>query len=82
MSFKSRLRHLEERRRSGRCDGCGLTPSGPGYIVLIDEERPEESFKGDPEERCPECGRYLWFVIRVVYAPAGGTEGGGAYHWP
>jgi ribosomal protein S14 len=82
VSLKSRLKHLEEHRSSSRCDGCGLLPDGPGYIVLIDEERPEESFKGYPEERCARCGRYLWFVIRVVYDPPDDTEGGGTYRWP
>jgi hypothetical protein len=81
VSLKSRLRRLEEHRRSGRCDGCGLTPSESGYIVLINEGRSEESFEGDPDERCPECGRYLYFVVRVVYdSPADGAED--AYHWP
>ena len=85
-SIQSRLRRLEERRRSGGCQGCKLPPDGPGYIVLIDEKRPEESFDGNPDERCGRCGRYLWFVIKVVYDGAEGdaseAEGGGAYRWP
>jgi hypothetical protein len=82
-SIESRLRRLEERRRSGCCQECGLLPDGQGYIVLIDEKRPEESFDGDPDERCGRCGRYLWFVIKVVYDGAeGDAEGGGGYRWP
>ena len=81
MSFiKSRLRRLEEHISGGRCQECGLLPDGQGYIVLIDEKRPEESFKGDPDERCGRCGRWLWFVIKV--AGTGDTEGGGGYRWP
>jgi hypothetical protein len=68
--------------QGGRCPECGLTPDGPGRIVLIDEKRPERSFDGDPEERCSRCGRYLWCVIRFVYEDAGDTEGGGGYRWP
>jgi hypothetical protein len=87
MSFiKGRLQRLEERSRGGRCQECGLPPDGPGYIVLIDEKRPEESFDGDPDERCGRCERYLWFVIKVVYdgAEGDGSEvaGGGGYRWP
>jgi hypothetical protein len=52
--------------QGGRCPECGLPPDGPGYIVLIDGERLERSFDGDPDERCSRCGRYLWCVIRVV----------------
>jgi len=80
--IKGRLRRLEERSRGGCCQECGLPPDGPGYIVLIDEKRPEESFDGDPDERCSRCGRYLWCVIRLVYENAGDTEGGGGYRWP
>jgi ribosomal protein S14 len=84
MSFiKGRLRRLEERSRGGgRCQECGLPPDGPGYIVLIDEGRPEESFDGDPDERCGSCGRYVWCVIKVVYDDANEAEGGGGYRWP
>jgi hypothetical protein len=80
-SIESRLRRLEERGRGGRCPECGLPPDGPGYIVLMNQARPEESFKGDPEERCVRCGRYLYFVIRVVY-DSPDEEGGGGYRWP
>jgi hypothetical protein len=79
-SIESSLRRLEERGRGGRCPECALPPDGPGYIVLINEERPEESFKGEPDERCVRCGRYLYFVIRVVYDSP--DEGGGGYRWP
>jgi len=67
VSLKGRLRRLEERSRGGDCPECGFPPDAQGRTVLIDEERPEESFDGDPDERCSRCGRYLWCVIRVVY---------------
>ena len=84
MSFiKSRLRSLEEHIRGGRCQECGLLPDGQGYIVLIDEERPEESFQDDPDERCKRCGRLLYTVIEVVYgSPTGDERGGGESYWP
>jgi hypothetical protein len=71
-SIDSRLRRLEE-RGSGECAECGLGPDGRGYLVIVNEERPEESFQGDPDERCARCGRRLYTVIEVVY----GDEGGG-----
>ena len=81
-SIKGRLRRLEERSCGGRCQECGLLPDGQGYIVLIDEKRPEESFDGDPDARCGRCGRHLYFVIRVVYDSPDDAEGGGGYCWP
>jgi hypothetical protein len=51
-------------------------------IALIDEEHPEKSFQGDPDERCPSCGRRLWCVIKVVYDPPIDEEGGGGDRWP
>jgi hypothetical protein len=80
--IKGRLRRLEGRMQGGRCPECGLSPDGPGYIVIIDGERPERSFDGDPDERCSRCGRYLWCVIRFVYEDAADTKGGGGYRWP
>lgn len=74
MSLKGRLRRLEERARGRRCQECGLPPDGPGYIVCSDEGLPE-----NPDERCPKCGRRLWFVIEVVEP----VEGEGvAVGWP
>jgi hypothetical protein len=82
-SVERRLKRLEkERARHSPCPECGQPPDGPGYIVIIDGERPERSFDGDPDERCSRCGRYLWCVIRLVYESAGDTEGGGGYRWP
>jgi hypothetical protein len=69
--LESRLRRLEERRNGGLCLECNLPPDGPGYIVLIDEQHPEKSIEGDPEERCGRCGRSLYTVLRVVYEDAG-----------
>jgi hypothetical protein len=70
MSFiNSRLRRVEAAARkgpAGRCRECGLPPNGPGYIVLIDEEDPDKSVAGDPNERCEGCDRPLWFVIEVM----------------
>jgi DNA-directed RNA polymerase subunit RPC12/RpoP len=79
-SIENRLRRLEERGRGGRCPECGLAPDEHGYMVMINEERPEESFRGDPGERCARCGRFLYTVLRVVYdSPAKpGEEGEGA----
>ena len=38
--------------QGGRCPECGLTPDGPGRIVLIgDDGTPAEGFPDDPEER-------------------------------
>jgi hypothetical protein len=72
-SIEGRLRRLEGR---GRCPECGLTPDGPGRIAVINEEHPDTSFDGDPDERCARCGRSLYTVLRVVYED---EEGGGAY---
>jgi hypothetical protein len=82
VSIRGRVRRLEERNRRGPSPECRLPPDNPGYVVWIDEERPEESFDGDPDERCGSCGRYVWCVIKVVYDDAEGAaseaEGGGA----
>ena len=59
-SIESRLRRLEERRRSGPCHRCKLSPDGPGYITI--DHIPEGA-----QENCPGCGRPLWTVIKVVY---------------
>ena len=72
---RGRLRRLEERGRGGSCPECGLPPDGPGRLAVIDEERSDNSFDGDPDETCARCGRPLYTVIRVVY---GDEEGGGA----
>ena len=70
MSFiKGRLRHLEERSRGGRCQGCGLRPQDNGYIVVDDIDP-----AGHLPEVCPECGRSTKIHIRVVYE---GEEGEG-----
>ena len=84
MSFiKSRLGSLEEHIRGGRCQECGLSPDGQGYIVLIDEKDPARSFQGDPDERCKRCGRFLYTVIEVVCGdPRDHEEGGGYSYWP
>jgi hypothetical protein len=66
MSIESRLRHLEEKSCSElRCATCGHTPDAPGRIVIV-----EEDARHDPQERCSECGRFLWFTIKVVYEDA------------
>jgi len=74
-SINSRLARLEE-ESGGICQECGFPPDSEGTIVLIDEERPEESFQGDRNERCKRCGRALWYVVEVVYGPPAGDEGG------
>jgi hypothetical protein len=72
MSFiKNRLRRLEE-RRYGHCPECGLPPRGHGRLAVINEEHPDKSFAGDPDERCARCGRFLYTVLRVVYEDEGG----------
>jgi hypothetical protein len=65
--IKGRLRRLEGRMQGGRCPECGLSPDGPGSIVLIDGGTPAEGFPDDPDERCERCGRPLWCVIRLVF---------------
>ena len=64
MSFiKSRLRRIKSAsRRSYRCPECGFTPDAPGRIVIV-----EGDTEHDPQERCTECGRFLWYTIQVVY---------------
>jgi hypothetical protein len=76
-SIDSRLRRLEERGRGGICPECGFPPDSKGIIVLIDEEDSERSFQGDPDERCPRCGRFLYTVIEVGFGSPVGEEGGG-----
>jgi hypothetical protein len=76
--IEGRLRRLEGRMQGGRCPECGLTPDGPGRIVLIDDGTLAEGFPDDPGERCSRCGRYLWCVIRLVYD----EEGRGDTYWP
>ena len=57
MSFiKGRLRSLEGRMQGGRCPECGLTPHGPGRIVLIDDGRPAEGFPDDPGSAASAAG--------------------------
>jgi hypothetical protein len=78
-SIEARIRRLEEGRRGGPCPECNLLPDGHGYMVLVDETRPERSFEGDADERCARCGQSLYTVIRVVYdPPAVEEEGEGA----
>ncbi len=79
MSFiKSRLGRLEKAAGEGPCPECGFPPDGPRKIAVINEERPEKSFAGDPDERCKRCGWFLYAVLRVVYGEPRGYEGGGA----
>ena len=69
MSFKSRLRRVEEHAVSEACGRCRLEPERV-YAFYPDE--------GDPAPEvpvCPGCGRTLGAVIRVVYSEA---EGEGA----
>jgi pyruvate/2-oxoacid:ferredoxin oxidoreductase beta subunit len=49
---------------------------------VINEERPEESFKGDPHEACAGCGQPLYTALQVVYDSPAVEEGGGGYRWP
>ena len=79
-SIDSRLRRLEERSpaKLGSCPECGLSPGARGYIVLIDEEHPERSFQGDPNERFASCDQALYTVIQVVYDSPAAYEGGGS----
>ena len=78
-NISSRLEKLEASARSGpsgRCPECGLSPHGPGRIVLFGEAAPHQTLPDNPEERCGSCGRPLWCVIEVVYDSPDDTEGG------
>jgi len=76
-SINSRLRRLEE--HGHRCPECGLAPDERRPIAVINEEYPNKSFEGDPQETCSSCKEPLHTVIRVVYE---GQEGGGDSYWP
>ncbi len=71
---KGRIRRLEAAMRGGPCAECKLSLGGPGYIVLAEGKdaspRDREGNPVDPDERCRGCGRFLWFVIRVVHEDA------------
>jgi hypothetical protein len=69
-SIPARLGRLEE--RGVCCPECGLAPDERRKVAVVYEEDPDRSFKGNPEERCQECGRRLYFVIEVVYGDTGG----------
>jgi hypothetical protein len=61
--IKNRLRRLEDRDGSGEagCPECYLKPQAPRVFYPGEgEPRPEP-------ERCPECGRLLGPLFRVVY---------------
>ena len=75
-STEGRLRRLEDTIRSALpCPTCGLPPDSLGYIVIV-----EDGDGHDPDERCQECGRFLWQTIRVVYE--GDPEDPGEVSWP
>jgi hypothetical protein len=63
MSFKGRIRRLEDRGDAERCRECRLRPKRTHAIYPGDEDRPL------PEpEHCPECGSAIEVVVmRVVY---------------
>jgi hypothetical protein len=65
-SINSRLARLEEQGGGSVCPECGLGETEGRPYVLIDEEDPERSFKGDPCEVCARCGQRLHAVIEVV----------------
>ena len=77
VSIESRLRRLEERGSGGICPECGLGAGEGRPYVLIDEEDPERSFKGDPYEACASCGQPLHAVVLVVGDSSSADEGGG-----
>jgi hypothetical protein len=71
-NISSRLEKLESFARSGpsrRCLACGLPPHGPRRIVTVEGD-PEH----DPQERCSECGRFLWTTIFIVYEHSEGSD--------
>jgi hypothetical protein len=73
----SRLEKLEASAcsgPSGRCPECGLSPHGPGRIVLFGEAAPRQTLPDNPEQRCGSCSRPLWCVLRVVYEDTEGSD--------
>jgi hypothetical protein len=71
-SIDSRLRHLEE--RGGLCPECVRKPAA--LLAYY----PEHGESAPQVPTCPECGRSLAVVLRVVYDDE--DEGGGGYRWP
>jgi hypothetical protein len=72
-NISSRIEKLEASAcsgPSGRCPECGLSPHGPGRIVLFGEAAPRQTLPANPEERCGSCGRSLWCVLEVAYEDA------------
>jgi hypothetical protein len=73
-ALRRRLELLAQRARETLpCRTCGLPPDAPGRVVISTERVPE-----DPGERCPACGRRLWFVVEVRGPSAPPEDGGGA----
>ena len=70
MSFKSRIKRLEQGPAGGTCPGCRLRPQDKGYIV-VDGKDPVPEIP----EVCPECGRYTRLHIVVVEEGEGGLLG-------
>jgi hypothetical protein len=73
-NIQGRLGRLEE--RGARCPDCGLAPGERREIAVINEEHPDKSLEGDPDEACVGCGQPLYCVLKVVYGSPEVDEGG------
>jgi len=70
--IRARLKRLEESRR-GHCPECYQKPQAMlAYFPEHGETKPAAKLP-----TCPECGRPLAFVVRVVYEGYEDEGGGG-----
>jgi hypothetical protein len=46
-------------------------------MAVVYPDEADRGFEGDPYEACAACGESLYTVLRVVYDPPAGGQGGG-----